>query len=165
MATSRLHSRGREATAQGHDGEPATVNRGKTIIRAVYFRSNLFPSIQPRRSVACALLTMVVAMGLPPIRAAESAVIAELRQRTGDQVRHFEQAFTLVISDETNRQYGEGATLNWHGDADLSRYEQADVGHVNFPQRQTVAEMLFLWLPQEQTWLTVRNVLTACRVF
>jgi len=59
----------------------------------------------------------------------------------GQQVRHFEQGFALVISDEDYQQHAGGRA------------------HVDLPQhRHTRAEMLFVWLPEERVWLTVRNV-------
>jgi hypothetical protein len=58
-------------------------------------------------------------------------------------VRGFEQDFAMVISDED--------------------YRQRATGRI-YPaprNRQTRSEMLFLWMPDEGAWLTVRNVQTA----
>jgi len=57
--------------------------------------------------------------------------------RASDYVQQFERDFAMVISDET--------------------YEQDD--HRAHRARELQSEMAFLWLPREQTWLAVRNVL------
>jgi hypothetical protein len=91
------------------------------------------------RSVLIALLALAV-------QAAPRPADSRLRQvlsRAGEQVRRFEQDFALVISDEDYQQHAQG------------RYF---VGPVH---RRTRAEMLFLWLPEEAIWLTVRNVVIA----
>ena len=67
--------------------------------------------------------------------------LSHLLARAGQEVRRFEHDFTLVVSDEDYRQHVEGLR--------------------NRPRHQrTQAEMLFLWVPDERVWLTVRNVLT-----
>jgi hypothetical protein len=88
------------------------------------------------------LLTLIVAVGLRGVGAADPPLLAELLNRTGEQVRRFEQDFTLVISEENYRQHANGQVIGLR-------------------QRRTRAEMLFLWLPEERVWLTVRNVLIA----
>ena len=89
------------------------------------------------------LLAVVLAIALqpsagPPVRPS----LGQLLVRAGEQVRRFQQDFTLVVSDEDYRQHAGG------------RYF---IGPVH---RRTRAEMLFLWLPEEAAWLTVRNVLS-----
>jgi hypothetical protein len=91
------------------------------------------------------LLALMVAVGLPTIGGTDSPVVADLLTRTGEQVRRFEEAFTLVISEENYRQHADGQVI------------------IGFKERRTRAEMLFLWLPDERAWLTVRNVLSADR--
>src|SRR5262249_25658919 len=73
---------------------------------------------------------------------ADAPSIAAILNRAGEQVRRFEQEFTLVISEENYHQHANGQM-------------------VSRPKRRTRAEMLFLWLPEERVWLTVRNVLNA----
>jgi len=69
--------------------------------------------------------------------------MTQLLASAGQQVRHFERDFALVISDEDYRQHAGGRA------------------HDDVPQhRRTNAEMLFIWLPDDRVWLTVRNVLT-----
>jgi hypothetical protein len=88
------------------------------------------------------LLTLLMAVGLHAVGSADSPLIAEILNRAGEQVRRFEQEFTLVISEENYQQHANGQA-------------------VIRPKRRTRAEMLFLWLPEERVWLTVRNVLSA----
>ena len=67
--------------------------------------------------------------------------LTQLLASAGQQVRHFERDFALVVSDEDYQQHAGGRA------------------HVDLPQhRHTRAEMLFVWLPEERVWLTVRNV-------
>jgi hypothetical protein len=89
------------------------------------------------------LLTLMVAVGLHAVAAADPPVLAELLNRTGEQVRRFEQDFSLVISEENYRQHADGQVI------------------VGLKERRTRAEMLFLWVPEERVWLTIRNVLSA----
>lgn len=65
----------------------------------------------------------------------------QLLASAGQQVRLFQRDFALVISDEDYRQHAEGRA------------------YVVPRHRRTHAEMLFVWLPDEGVWLTVRNVL------
>ena len=87
---------------------------------------------------------LALAAQVLPLRAAPTPLLAPLLARAGEQVRRFEQDFALVISDEDYRQHANG------------RYYRIGPLH-----RRTRAEMLFLWLPDEAVWLTVRNVLSA----
>ena len=89
------------------------------------------------------LLMLMIAVGLRGVGGADSPVLVELLNRTGEQVRRFEQAFTPVISEENYRQHASGQTI------------------IGLKERRTRAEMLFLWLPEERVWLTVRNVVSA----
>ena len=91
-----------------------------------------------RRIVGLALITL----GLLPARPAEKPPLADLLTRAGAHVRRFEQDFELVISDEDYRQRAGGRI------------------YLNPRERRTRSEMLFMWLPDESTWLVVRNVLT-----
>ena len=71
---------------------------------------------------------------------------AEILARVGDYVRRFENDFAIIISDE--------------------RYDQKDVvigdnGRLRSrAQRAIRSETLFAWVPEQQAWLTARNVLT-----
>lgn len=108
----------------------------------MHIARSLFPSLEPRRSVVWALVTIGVAVAVPIARAADSPVLVDLLHRAGAETRRFEEQFTLVLSDENYWQHESG---------------QAVIG---FKERRTHADMLFLWVPQERVWLTVRNVLT-----
>jgi hypothetical protein len=90
------------------------------------------------RSVLAAVLALAVQASTGP--GAEPR-LTQLLARAGEQVRHFEQDFALLISDEDYEQHASG------------RYFVAPL------HRRTRAEMLFLWLPDEAVWLTVRNVM------
>jgi len=84
----------------------------------------------------------LVMLGLLPARPAEKPPLADLLTRAGTHIRRFEQDFELVISDEDYRQRAGGRI------------------YLNPRERRTRSEMLFMWLPDESTWLVVRNVLT-----
>ena len=64
-----------------------------------------------------------------------------LLARAAAYVERFEHDFRLVVSDEDYRQRVTGAL------------------HRRAEQRRTRAEMLFMWVPDSEAWLTVRNVL------
>ena len=87
------------------------------------------------------VIAAALALTLQPPAAVEPR-LTELLARAGQHVRRFEQQFALVISDEDSRQHAGGRT------------------YVGPQHRRTQAEMLFLWMPEEATWLTVRNVLS-----
>jgi len=89
------------------------------------------------RAVLAGLL-IVLLQGVSP----SERRLNELLGAVGQEVRRFERDFTLLVSDEDYRQPAEGRAF------------------VDRPQhRRTRAEMLFVWLPGERVWLTVRNVL------
>jgi hypothetical protein len=93
------------------------------------------------RSVLAALAALAIpAFAQPP---AGSPALDDLLARAGARVRQFEQDFAYVISDEDYQQHAQG------------RSYLAPV------HRHTRAEMLFLWLPEQNVWLTVRNVTEA----
>jgi hypothetical protein len=85
---------------------------------------------------------LIAAHGAAP-RGADGPPLADLLRRAGEHVRRFELDFGFVVSDED--------------------YRQRAKGQIHSPRqaRWTRAEMLFMWLPEERGWLTVRNVLTA----
>ena len=88
------------------------------------------------RGLFAGLLVLVQAVSGP-----SQERLTQMLANAGQQVRHFEQDFALVISDEDYRQHAGGRS------------------HTDLPQhRHTRAEMLFIWLPDERVWLTVRNV-------
>jgi hypothetical protein len=84
-------------------------------------------------------LTLVSAQ---PLRAANPPALVQLLTRAGEYVRRFQQEFAAVVSDEDYRQQLGGRM------------------HSSTVRRRTQSEMLFLWMPDEAAWLTVRNVLT-----
>lgn len=91
------------------------------------------------RRVLGVLVLLTIGSSLAP--AAEQPALADLLTRAGAHVRRFEQNFELVISDEDYRQRVGGRM------------------YVGSHQRRTRSEMLFMWLPDDATWLAVRNVL------
>ena len=89
------------------------------------------------------VIAAVLALALQPAAGpATRPSLGQVLARAGEQVRRFQQDFTLVVSDEDYQQHAGG------------RYF---IGPLH---RRTRAEMLFLWLPEEAAWLTVRNVLS-----
>jgi hypothetical protein len=89
------------------------------------------------RGLFAGLLVLVQAVSSP-----SQERLTQMLANAGQQVRQFERDFALVISDEDYQQHAGGRA------------------HVDLPQhRHTRAEMLFIWLPDERVWLTVRNVL------
>lgn len=86
----------------------------------------------------------------------ERSPLARLLVRAGEQVRHFEEQFALVVSDEDYRQHASGQVMAPKGDRLPGQYStpfRPLTAH-----RRTLSEMLFLWLPEDAVWLTVRNV-------
>jgi hypothetical protein len=88
------------------------------------------------RVLAAAALALVA---VAPFHAADPT-LADLLAGAGTYVRHFEQDFALVVSDEEYQQRASGRI------------------YVSARTRHTRAEMAFLWMPDEGAWLTVRNV-------
>ncbi len=88
------------------------------------------------------LALIVSVIQAPPIVAAQAPSLSQLLARAGEHVRRFEQAFALVLSDEDYDQHASGR------------------GYIGPPHRRMRSEMLFMWLPDEAVWLTVRNVAT-----
>jgi hypothetical protein len=78
----------------------------------------------------------------PSVRAADDPSLAPLLARAGNYVRGFEHDFALVVSDEDYRQRVSGRL------------------YPSSRNRRTRAEMLFMWIPEQAGWLTVRNVLS-----
>ena len=100
-------------------------------------------SFRGRRVVAATVaLASVFALGLHAFAdQGPDRQLARLLARAGEQVRRFEQSFAAVLSDEDYEQHATGRFF------------------IGPQHRRTRAEMLFLWLPNEATWLTVRSVL------
>jgi len=91
--------------------------------------------------VEAALVAALLAQGSSP------ALLATLLARAGAYVDRYTHDFALVVSDEDYTQRLSG-----------SRVTRSMVR-----ERRTHAEMLFMWMPDEQAWLTVRNVLSVDR--
>lgn len=93
------------------------------------------------RVLASLVVSAVAARVLVATAAPPAPAMPELLRMAGAYVRHFEDAFAVVVSDE--------------------EYEQRLIGRASdLPvTRRTNAEMLFLWRPDERVWLSVRNVL------
>ena len=92
--------------------------------------------------IAVAALLLVGRPIAPFVHAADDAAMTQLLSRAGEHVRRFEQDFAVVVSDEDYRQRASGRL------------------YASPRNRRTRAEMLFLWLPEQAGWLTVRNVLS-----
>jgi hypothetical protein len=97
-----------------------------------------------RRTILIALLLMPVASQ----RAAAQTSPPPLRGilvRAAAYVQQFETNFALAVSDETYLQTQMASGLPGGGFQASAR-------------RRTESEMLFVWLPHEQLWMTARNV-------
>jgi hypothetical protein len=84
----------------------------------------------------------LAALGALPARAADPPALVRLLTRAGEHVRRVEQNLAFVIGDEEYRQRAAGRL------------------HPTTQNRRTRAEILFMWMPDEGAWLTVRNVLS-----
>jgi hypothetical protein len=73
---------------------------------------------------------------------AQAPAPSSLLDRVGAYVQRYEERFAVVISDEQYEQAADGRS-----------YRGVRV-------RKIASEMMFLWLPGEQSWLSVRNVVS-----
>jgi len=92
------------------------------------------------------LALVLLLLAAPTAQAGSLPAPGQILARVGDYVRRFETDFAIIISDE--------------------RYDQKDVvigdnGRLRSrAQRAIRSETLFAWVPEQQAWLTARNVLT-----
>jgi hypothetical protein len=92
--------------------------------------------------VPVALLAFAMLIG----QATDQPPLAQILERVGHYVRQFEDDFAIVVSDED--------------------YTQQDVvntepgGRRSSVARRLRSEMVFAWLPETQSWLAARHVLT-----
>ena len=110
------------------------------------------------RVAARAIVVLSLALvGVQPLRAADRPTLAQLLTRAGEYVGRFQLEFAAIVSDEDYRQQVASRQYSTPPPATL-----ADVRRLRSTsqQRRTRSEMLFLWMPDETAWLTVRNVLT-----
>lgn len=107
----------------------------------------------------------VVALALSATTAAaqgtDASPLARLLTRAGQYVLRFEQQFTLVVSDEDYRQHATGHVVALKGEPLAGQNSTTRNVRPESAHRRTLSEMLFLWLPDEAVWLTVRNVRVA----
>ena len=91
--------------------------------------------------IACALLLPAALPQTPGVVVSADVVLERARQ----YVREFESAFALVIGDETYEQR-----------------IQINQGSSSPPvvNRRIAGELLFMWVPEDHTWLSVRNILS-----
>ena len=103
-------------------------------------RANIAQVVLQKSTLALAL---VAACAFAVVaRAGSDPSLPEILDRAGQYVVQFERDFALLVSDEDYRQRLTGDSIPG------SRV------------RRTHAEMLFMWLPEQWSWLTVRNVLS-----
>ena len=95
--------------------------------------------MSPKPTLVIVVAALLLSVGA---RAASDPALPELLGRAGQYVVQFEQDFALLVSDEDYNQRVTGDSV-----------PGARV-------RRTHAEMLFMWLPEQWSWLTVRNVLS-----
>lgn len=91
------------------------------------------------------------------LRAADSPAPPQLLARAGEYVRRFQLEFAAIVSDEDYRQHVVSRQYSTPPPASLDDVRRLPS---TSRQRRTRSEMLFLWMPDETAWLTVRNVLT-----
>lgn len=89
-------------------------------------------------------LTLFMGFLGAPARAADQPPLAQILEGVAAYVRQFEQDFAIVLSDEDYQQ--------------KSTVKPAVKGKGRTTQKIR-SEMLFAWVPEQQSWLTVRNVL------
>ncbi len=94
-------------------------------------------------------LVFVLTMAAVSSRA-QPAAFARVLESVGTYVQQFEKDFAVVLSDEEYVQTDVVSQFSWSSDAPAERAIR---------KRSTRSEMLFTWLPDDQVWLTVRNVL------
>ncbi len=99
----------------------------------------------------------MILVGAPPLRAAAPPALAQILARAGEYVRRFQLEFAAIVSDEDYRQNVTSRQYSTPPPASLRDVERL---LSTSRQRRTRSEMLFLWMPDETAWLTVRNVLT-----
>jgi hypothetical protein len=94
------------------------------------------------REILSALILATVAAVLvaPAGRGSDSPSSTKILAAAGQYVQQFEHAFAVVIADETYTQ-----DVHVQGDPSAARRMQSEV--------------LFMWVPEDRTWLTVRSVL------
>ena len=105
------------------------------------------------RAIAVLSLTSITL----PLRAADPLPLAQVLERAGAFVQRFQRDFASVLSDEDYRQE---ATSRKYSTPPPATRDDVDRLPSTSQRRRTRSEMLFLWIPDEAAWLTVRNVLT-----
>ena len=96
-------------------------------------------------------LALIGLLAVAAPAADEPPALADLLVQVGRYVRGFQVDFATVISDETYRQRVH--LLETIGGSDQT----------SKAERTMLSEMLFLWVPEDRGWLTVRNVLRVDR--
>lgn len=110
-----------------------------------------------------ALLALTMAESSSSVAAMQppaALILERLLERAGAQVRRLEQELALVVSDEDYTQQANGQAIAPRGDrypGQNSAPQGRDVRQTA-ARRRTRADVLFLWLPDDAVWLTVRNV-------
>ena len=87
------------------------------------------------------LVALLMALGAS-VAVAQAPALSPLLDRAGTYVQRYEERFAVVISDEAYEQRVDGRSYRG------ARF------------RKIASEMMFLWLPGEKSWLSVRNVVS-----
>jgi hypothetical protein len=99
---------------------------------------------QPRGSTNWRTIAVLVLATWPVVaRTTEPPALIDLLAGAARYASRFERDFSLLISDEVYVQHADGRKV------------------FGLQERRTQATMLFLWLPEEREWLTVRSVTVA----
>jgi hypothetical protein len=107
------------------------------------------------RRVPVLLLSIIAVVGLAGSRtlgAQLSTPVEELLSKAGQYVSQLEESWAVVMGDETYRQ-----------DVWFRSAPGARGGGTHGLTRTIQSEMLFMWLPDEDLWISVRNVLSVDR--
>jgi hypothetical protein len=98
----------------------------------------------------------VVVASVQARHGADAPPLPQLLAQTGEYVRRFQREFATILGDEDYDQHVESRQYSTPSAIDADAAE-----HMPHSRRRRLhSEMLFLWLPAETAWLTVRNVLT-----
>ena len=110
----------------------------------------MFSADRVRRSPVTAIAFIVAALTSAPRGVGDQGAptVEDVLDRAGNYVRQLEEHLAVVIGDETYRQDV------W------SRPRPGGRGGASHVIGRTIrSEMLFMWLSQENVWLSIRNVL------
>jgi hypothetical protein len=90
-----------------------------------------------------------MAAGISVLAQALPLELSDLLRQAGSYVRRFEQEFASMIGEERYDQ-----RVRSQRNAPITNYTRVTA------QRRIISDILFMWIPEEESWLTARNVLS-----